>query len=559
MFTPPEISRSKLDGLPVFSIDGPRPFTAHLVFRVGIYDEPLRHRGITHLIEHLALQPVKDAEVTFNGSVAPHLTMFTAQGHPDAVGWFLRLVCQSIHDLPFDRLEVEADVLRQEHALRQFSYFNTILWAYFGARGPGVASYGEFGMQWLQPEEIREWASRYFTRQNAALLIVGNVPDSFGLDLPEGERMSYQAPDRLIPPPESATLLDTQATGVTWGTLMRHEKRSPEPAFYMGLETLARRLQDRLRHDLGRTYSVSFDWHRIDANLMAGVLGFDCEPTLARECGLEHTRVLREFMEEGPTRGELDRALRAQIRAYEDHPLEAARHHLYDEAEAYLSGWGSTAPVIEYRRQAERLTPDDVSERFREAYRQSYTIADLPPGELAEAPLTVMPSPTPLPGVLFMTKRRHRKEQAALVRIGPEGISAKYSEGWMNLTLDDLELVVEDEKGIRIFGLTSTEGFEAERYNNTLVPTSSMRLALAIVVVLASAAIVANWPEAWIIPLLMVVGYVLYVAIPVESEGTLIRDRSVSMQEAVRRYLPEEVVLGERVSSESESGPTAPA
>lgn len=409
-------------------------------------------------------------------------------------------------------------------------------------------------MQWLPPEEIREWASRYFTRQNAALLIVGKVPDSFGLDLPDGEPMTYQAPDRVMPPPDSATLLDTQATGVSWGTLIRHKKSSPEPAFYVGLETLTRRLQDRLRHDLGRTYAVSFDWHRVDANLMVGYHGFDCEPALARECGLEHARVLKEFMEEGPTQEELDRALRAQKRAYEDHPLEAARHHLYDEAEAHLAGWAPTTPIIEHLRQAEHLTPDDVSERFREAYRQSYTIADLPPGELAEAPLTVTPSPTPLLGVQFITKRRHRKEQAAFVRIGPEGISAGYNEGWVNLTLDDLELVVPDEMGIRVFGSTRTESFEAERYTpNPYLPTPSMRVVLALVVVIGAAAILAIWPGAWVIAVLMVVGFVLFVAVPMKSEASILRDWGVSMQEAVRKYLPEELVLGERVSSESGS------
>ncbi len=103
----------------------------------------------------------------------------------------------------------------------------------------------------------------------------------------------------------------------------------------------------------------------------------------------------------------------------------------------------------------EQLTPDQVAERFREAYRQSYTITDLPSGELTRPPLSIEPAQTPLKGVQFVTKRQQRKAQAALVRIGPEGISAQYSDGWINMTLDQIELVFTDDDGIRAFGRDS--------------------------------------------------------------------------------------------------------
>lgn len=60
------VIRSEIDGIPTFSIDGPRPFTAILSFRVGSYDERLPIRGITHLTEHLALYPRRTTEINYN-------------------------------------------------------------------------------------------------------------------------------------------------------------------------------------------------------------------------------------------------------------------------------------------------------------------------------------------------------------------------------------------------------------------------------------------------------------------------------------------------------------
>ena len=49
------VHRTEVDGVPVFWADGPGNAVGQLVFRVGQADEPLPLRGMTHLIEHLAL------------------------------------------------------------------------------------------------------------------------------------------------------------------------------------------------------------------------------------------------------------------------------------------------------------------------------------------------------------------------------------------------------------------------------------------------------------------------------------------------------------------------
>jgi predicted Zn-dependent peptidase len=78
-----------VDGIRTGWVEAARPFTAALSLRVGIYDEDMAHRGITHLVEHLALSSTRDMEIDFNGSVDGRFTTIQAQGHPALVGDFL--------------------------------------------------------------------------------------------------------------------------------------------------------------------------------------------------------------------------------------------------------------------------------------------------------------------------------------------------------------------------------------------------------------------------------------------------------------------------------------
>lgn len=550
MPTLPEVARSDMDGIPVFAVDGPRPFTAELAFRVGIYDESLRERGITHLVEHLSLHALRDTEIRFNGIVSPQLTSFIAQGHPDEVGTFLRSVCRSIHHLSLDRLDTEADVLRREGSLRRWSHFDTIMWAYFGFRGPGVGGVEELGLAWLPPAAIEEWADRYFTRRNAAILIVGDVPEAFGLELPHGEPMSYRAPDRSKPAPESPTLFNTQQEGVTWGTLLRHAKGDVDPEFYIGLDIAAQRLKERLRHELGHTYAIEHGWHRIDADYIAAALGFACEPNQSRAVAVEHLAVMQEFTNEGPTQDEIDRAVRITLKAHDDHPQILAQHFLRAEAETFLAGWGSTTPEHRYLSQWEDLTPESVAERFAEAYRQSYTISNLRPSEMTEMQTAAQLSQPPISGVQYVSKRRHRREQATLIRIGEKGISLRYADGWVNNTIDELAIVIPEEPGIRVLGDKTFVGIESERYvSSSPFRKRAVRLVAALILAALGAllALVFGTDPVTFLALVAVMAAIGLTSANAgdEYEKTARWEPRLSMQAAVRRYLPPDLLLPE--------------
>ena len=51
------IHQTEVDGIPCLWADLPGELGATLIFRVGMADESLVTRGITHLVEHLATPP----------------------------------------------------------------------------------------------------------------------------------------------------------------------------------------------------------------------------------------------------------------------------------------------------------------------------------------------------------------------------------------------------------------------------------------------------------------------------------------------------------------------
>ncbi|NNF53333.1 MAG: insulinase family protein, partial [Acidimicrobiales bacterium] len=163
----PTIHETEVDGVRCVWLDAARPFTAVLLFRVGMMDEPLRMRGISHLVAHLGLLRFHGTETTFNGYVALRETGFVGEGPPDQVGTFLQEVCTSLQDLPMDRIELETSVLRQEEAMAGTDPASVIATYYFGPRGLGVTTFPQFGLHWLGPSELEDWVSRYFTKENA--------------------------------------------------------------------------------------------------------------------------------------------------------------------------------------------------------------------------------------------------------------------------------------------------------------------------------------------------------------------------------------------------------
>lgn len=189
-----------VDGVPVIHAARPGSTTANLMFRVGHADEALSQRGITHLVEHLALFPLGIRDHHSNGETGLHVTNFHATGTPSEVTSFLAALCDGLTDLPMARLDAEKSVLRTEASQRPgWSFADLAIWRH-GAKNDGAAAYPEWGLAGADPAALDRWRDDYFTADNCVLVVVGpDVPENLRLPLPRGQRRPVPAIDRITP------------------------------------------------------------------------------------------------------------------------------------------------------------------------------------------------------------------------------------------------------------------------------------------------------------------------------------------------------------------------
>jgi zinc protease len=247
--------RTEVDGVPAYWVEDDGDLRAYLVFRVGAADEQLAMRGITHVIEHLAMYSVEGPVHASNGQVDPVTTVFATKGRPEDVVAFLTGICRSLRALPFDRLEIENRILRTEADGRSSSVAGPLMLWRYGAATYGLPSYEEFGIGRHTPEQITAWTGRWFTRRNAILVFAGGPPPAgLTLDLPDGERIAPPAPSSALP--RTPAYFFQQSNVVAMGTVVDRSTTAPVYTRLLGT-----RLQRTLRHETGLSYSpaTSYD------------------------------------------------------------------------------------------------------------------------------------------------------------------------------------------------------------------------------------------------------------------------------------------------------------
>ena len=247
------INRAEREGLRVYWAETMGPFRAMLAFRVGFADEPLPLRGISHLVEHLAIAP-KRRLYTFNGWAGIATTGFWAEGRPEEALGYLDEVCRLLSAPPIDRLESELRILRTESSGRGTSLVHALIAARCGARGYGAAASEEFALNHVDADAVRAWSQRHFVAENAVVILSGPPPDEFRLELGHGDWSPLPQPTRIAGL-ELPTCIAAGAGAVAAGLLVERG-----PATGVALATLAERLTSRLRHELGLSYAVWTDY-----------------------------------------------------------------------------------------------------------------------------------------------------------------------------------------------------------------------------------------------------------------------------------------------------------
>ncbi|MFF5080168.1 insulinase family protein [Actinoplanes sp. NPDC000266] len=254
------IKQLDVDGVPTLLAPGTGPAHAGLAFRVGFADEPLYRRGITHLVEHLALYSTGVADYHYNGATGVEYTFFHMQGSEEDLAAFLTGVCSSLRDLPMQRLAVEKDLLQAEaNGRNQGAADSMSLWRH-GARDFGMPSYPEWGLPAITEDDLRAWVERYFTRENAVLWLAGEgVPEGLRLDLPSGARQPAPTPSSALP---VRPAYFTANSGVlVWDAEVERAARS---SVFAGV--LERAMRRELRQEAGLSYTAQANYEPLGAD-----------------------------------------------------------------------------------------------------------------------------------------------------------------------------------------------------------------------------------------------------------------------------------------------------
>ncbi len=312
-----DAQRGLIQGVPTYWAAAPGPLVGGLMFRVGFIDENLFQRGLSHLLEHLALAEL-DVDFAYNGQTELGVTSFFAKGtEPEVIG-FLEHVAGALANIPWQRLEAEASVLNAEAAQRGSSLLGAAAWATYGPAHAGLLDSMELAHDRLDKAEIERWSHTYFNRDNCVLWFHGPKPAQVNLGaLPSGQRMVSPEPERIIPARRYFRHQNLQSPGA-----FTKADRSWELG--VGLTLLGRRINDRLRNDLGAAYGAHCESVNFSADsrfvLLSTQASADDASMVYEECAYE----INKLAYDGCTDEELSWFYQQFVRATQDPASGAA-------------------------------------------------------------------------------------------------------------------------------------------------------------------------------------------------------------------------------------------
>jgi hypothetical protein len=309
----PAVERTWVDGVPVLragSASGRN--AAALVFRVGHFDEALPSAGITHLVEHLALGGTPKAPYQFNAAVSGRFTAFFMESpDPADTADFVATVCRGLATDSSASLDREKRILRTEAASRGGAgALGLCLNERYGATGPGLTAYEEYGLRRLGWPEIDTWRRRWFVAGNAVLWIHGTIPYGLRIALPSG-------PAPAAPPLRPmATRLPGFVMAGGGGIGMSLAGRQSVAAS-VTLDILQERMKQVLRHDYGLSYGVTAASEPLDSDITHTWLVADALPEQVPMVAHTMLATFEALAEDGGTGAEVGDYARRLRAAYE--------------------------------------------------------------------------------------------------------------------------------------------------------------------------------------------------------------------------------------------------
>ena len=339
---------------------------------------------------------------------------------------FLRLVAGALCDLPDAHFEIERRVLRAEAEGHDPGVVGRLLDHRFGSSGFGLLNYGELGLRWLAPSDLREWCAAHFTRANAVVWMSGEPPQDLGIALPRRRPAPQPAPEPL-----DCELPAYVAEGCGGVALTGLGERST--ALRVAMQLAGERLYDTVRSERGLAYAPSGGYSELDARLGHAFLGSDCQDEDAPVVLDALWRTVRTLAADGATAEELDRYRRRAARALGDpeRPRGQLGYHALGEL--------LDDPVLsdaELERELDELDGAAVAAAMDQVARSAILLGPNgcpPPGDELE-PLRPRP-PEPLnEGEEFtaFSKRKkltRRSHGGSTLRVSERGVTWEAEEG----------------------------------------------------------------------------------------------------------------------------------
>jgi hypothetical protein len=350
------------------------------MFRVGMADESLSRHGLTHLVEHLALEPLGEQPYKYNGMVDGLFTRFYVAGRPAEIVEFFERVTSGLANLPRDRLVAESAVLRTEAAHESANWLRALLTYRYGSAGWGLAGLTEFGLCNPDPDEVQTWARTRFTAENAVLWVNGPLPVGLRIGLMSGSwTPGKELPAAAVRVPAWAV---QAAAGV--GVSMTGERST---ALGIMAQIARRRAHAQLREG-AVSYSVQLSYQPLDRNTAHVGLWADALPENVDRVGAELLKILDGLATAGPNQEELDRSLDEVERAEDE--ADSVLQWLDSAATNELLGSAIYTPD-RLREDIRALTPETASSTIAEAMKTLLVMA--PPNlKLSSARFTPVPA-----------------------------------------------------------------------------------------------------------------------------------------------------------------------
>jgi hypothetical protein len=439
--------RTEVDGVPTFFARSSGPVQAGLVFRVGTADEALPRRGMTHLVEHLALSDLGAAPHAFNAATGRVFTSFVVRGDSVTVRDHLRSVAEALAQLPTERLDHERRVLEVEAAGRVPSELAAWRW---GPSGFGLTGYDELGLPGLAAADLQSWATTRFTRSAAALWLTGPPPRGLRLPLPRGEDVA----DRELPDPYAAVTptpswFPRERPGLVFSYLA---ERGACATMLAGI--LNARLVQRLRHEQGLVYSIGAGFDRLTAEVAEFAFGTDGSAEAPERLVQQLWPVLDALRNRPPDEAEM-RSMLQTATAQPSTPDETYAG-LQLAAENFLLG-RVTEPRERYLQKLQDVRPEQIAAAAQEAFRTlllgTSSGSSLPAAFAAPAPVC---SETSLPGPAVEPRPGVRSPQRLIV--SPAGLTAEHGpDARVTVRFDRVAAVIPFSDGSRV--LIGQDGF----------------------------------------------------------------------------------------------------